>query len=258
MSGDREDVPAMVPASPSDAKQGTGVGRVFCHPGRCPEQRAGHSCGVESTYESTLPQKPHLVSLPETELNRPSSLVGVLRAYNPVSWFHPKGIHRVLAGLKPLLPDVGGSLFLTFTVNPALFESPRSAFQHARSRLRRVFFELRKGVEWEGKRYVIDAPYCVKVEFHRNGWAHFHVIFRTRRYVPGELLTALWKLGRTDVRRISDAKFRYLLKYVTKGGELPDWVLDFKWLRVWQSVQTHSFGGGLRSIVPPRLERVPG
>lgn len=162
-------------------------------------------------------------------------MTGVLRAYNPVSWFHPKGIYRVLARLKPMLPDVGGSLFLTFTVNPALFESPQSAFHHARGRLRRVFFNLRRGVEWKGKTYRVNAPYCVKVEFHQDGRAHFHAVFLTRRYVPGELLTALWKLGRTDVRRINDASFRYLLKYVTKGGSLPEWVLDFKRLRIWQA-----------------------
>jgi hypothetical protein len=159
----------------------------------------------------------------------------VLRAYNPVSWFHARGIFRVLGKLKPRLPDVSRCLFITFTVNPTLFESPQSAFTHARSRLRRVFYRLRKGVEWQGKFYQNNAPYCVKVEFHRSGWAHFHVVFLSKRYVPGELVSELWSFGRTDVRRISSSKFHYLLKYVTKGGALPDWVLNFKRLRVWQA-----------------------
>lgn len=163
----------------------------------------------------------------------------ILRAYNPISWFHDRGIHRVLARLRPRLPDVGRCLFLTFTTNPALYSCPSTAFDHARDRLRRVFYALRRGVDWEGKRYVIDAPYAIKVEFHRNGWAHFHVIFLCKRYVPAPLITALWGLGRTDVRRINNHDFHYLLKYVTKGGALPAWVLSRKRLRVFQP--SHGF-----------------
>ena len=133
---------------------------------------------------------------------------GVLREHNPISWFHAKGIYRLVARLKPRLPDVGGSLFLTFTVDPSKFRSPEEAFRDAREHLRQVFYRLRNGVEWLGKAYKVDAPYCVKVEFHVNGWAHFHVVLLTRRYLPGELVKCLWGLGRTDVRRISDGKFR--------------------------------------------------
>lgn len=162
---------------------------------------------------------------------------GVLREHNPISWFHAKGIYRLLARLKGRLPEVGGSLFLTFTVDPSKFASPEEAFCEAREHLRHVFFRLRNGVEWLGKAYKVDAPYCVKVEFHANGWAHFHVVLLTRRYLPGELVKCLWGLGRTDVRRISDGKFKYLLKYVTKGGGLPEWVLKLKRVRIWQTTR---------------------
>ena len=161
--------------------------------------------------------------------------LGVLRPFNPVSWFHPIGIHRVLARLLPRLPDVSGCLFLTFTINPMLFADPAAAFEHSRQQLRRVFYRLRKGAEWEGKSFRIEAAYCVKVEFHGNEWAHFHVVFRTRRFLPGELLNELWGLGRTNVRRITNERFHYLLKYVTKGGELPAWVRNRKRLRVFQA-----------------------
>jgi hypothetical protein len=162
--------------------------------------------------------------------------LGVLRPFNPISWFHPRGIHRVLARLMPRLPDVGGCLFLTFTINPLLFAEPAAAFEHSRQQLRRVFYRLRKGEKWNGKIHRIDAAYCVKVEFHGNEWAHFHVVFRTHRFLPSGLLNELWGLGRTDVRRITNERFHYLLKYVTKGGgELPDWVRDRKRLRVFQA-----------------------
>ena len=159
----------------------------------------------------------------------------ILRPFNPASWFHPVGIWKVLARLEPKLPDVGGMLFLTFTFNPALFADPSLAFDQGREHLRRIFYKLRKGVEWEGKTFRVDAPYCVKVEFHQNGWAHFHVIFLTRRYLPGALLNALWGYGRTNVGRIRNHTFRYLLKYVTKGGGLPEWVKGRTRLRIFQS-----------------------
>lgn len=159
----------------------------------------------------------------------------VLRPYIPASWFHGIGIRKVLARIEPKLPDVGGRLFLTFTFNPALFADPSQAFDHGREHLRRVFYQLRKGVEWEGKVVRVDAPYCVKVEFHQNGWAHFHVIFLTRRFLPGPLLTHLWGFGRTNIGRIRNRTFRYLLKYVTKGGDLPDWVKQRTRIRIFQS-----------------------
>lgn len=159
---------------------------------------------------------------------------GVISAYIPASWFHPRGIRKVLHRLLPRLPDVSRRLFLTFTVNPTLYDSPQGAFDESRDKLRRIFFRLKRGVEWEGKRYQLDAPYCVKVEFHRSGWAHFHVIFLTTRFLPGALLNHLWGLGRTNVQRINNRDFHYLLKYVTKGGGLPDWILGRKRLRVFQ------------------------
>jgi len=162
-------------------------------------------------------------------------VLGVIRPFNPISWFHPRGIRRVLARLEPRLPDVSGCLFLTFTINPLLFADPAAAFEHARGELRKIFYQLRKGTTWQGTTYRINAPYAVKVEFHHNEWAHFHVIFRTRRFLPAGLLNELWTLGRPNVRRITNDRFRYLLKYVTKGGSLPDWVKSRKRLRVFQA-----------------------
>lgn len=158
-----------------------------------------------------------------------------IRPFIPASWFHEQGIYKVLRRLEPRLPDVGGKLFLTFTTDPKLFKDAESGFECGRERLRKVFYRLRKGVEWESEKFQIDAPYCVKVEFHENGWAHFHAIFLTRRFLPGGLLNELWGHGRTNVERISQEKFRYLLKYVTKGDSLPDWILNRPRLRVFQT-----------------------
>jgi hypothetical protein len=174
--------------------------------------------------------------LERTEAQPVQCALGILRPFNPISWFHPRGIHRVLARLVPRLPDVSRCLFLTFTINPHYFADPSAAFEHSRQQLRRIFFRIRRGVKWEGKPYRIDSPYCVKVEFHGNDWAHFHVKFLTRRFLPAPLLDHLWNLGRTNVARITNEHFHYLLKYVTKDtGDLPQWVRSRNRLRVFQS-----------------------
>src|SRR5688572_27509636 len=100
-----------------------------------------------------------------------------LKEYIPASWFHPRGVFKVLMRFWDRLPDVSGKLFITFTLDPKLFKDEESAFEHSRELLRRIFHKIRKGVTHEGKRYVIDAPYCVKVEFHESGWVHYHCIF---------------------------------------------------------------------------------
>ena len=48
------------------------------------------------------------------------------------------------------------------------YASEEAAFTDSREWLRKVFFQLRHGAEHEGKTYVIDAPYCIKVEFHES------------------------------------------------------------------------------------------
>ncbi|HEX3719577.1 MAG TPA: hypothetical protein VH595_16610 [Verrucomicrobiae bacterium] len=160
-----------------------------------------------------------------------------IKEFIPASWFHPVGIYKVLARIWDRLPDVSGKLFLTFTLDPKLYANEETAFEDSRDWLRKVFFQLRHGVEHEGKTHTIDAPYCVKVEFHESGWVHYHVIFLTRRFLPKELLAELWGLGWVKVQRITNADFHYLLKYVTKPDELPEWLKKRKRLRVFQSTK---------------------
>jgi hypothetical protein len=206
----------------------------YPYDGERPASRCDAKKGREADQRTWKPNGPP----PSPETNSTGALrnrLGILRPYIPASWFHERGLCKVLARLTPRLPNVDGRLFLTFTFDPSKFPNPSAAFESGRDRLRRIFFRLRRGVAWEGKTYLIDAPYCVKVEFHANGWAHFHVVFLTRRFLPGPLLNSLWTHGRTNVKRIKAGEFRYLLKYVTKGGQIPDWVLSRGRLRVFQS-----------------------
>ena len=173
-----------------------------------------------------------------------------IKEFIPASWFHPVGIFKVLARFWDRLPDVSGKLFLTFTLDPKNYASEETAFEDSRDWLRKVFFQLRHGIEHEGKTYVIDAPYCVKVEFHESGWVHYHAIFLTHRFLPKELLAALWDRGWVKVQRITTDEFNYLLCYVTKPGDLPAWVLKRKRLRVFQTTK------GFLKRLPPKPKAI--
>jgi hypothetical protein len=173
-----------------------------------------------------------------------------IKEFIPASWFHPVGIFKVLMRFWDRLPDVSGKLFLTFTLDPKNYADEETAFEDSRQWLRKLFYQLRQGIEHEGKTYVIDSPYCIKVEFHESGWVHYHAIFLTNRFVPKELLTELWGLGWVKVQRIKNTDFHYLLKYVTKPDELPAWVLKRKRLRVFQTTK------GFLKPLPPEPKAI--
>ena len=173
-----------------------------------------------------------------------------IKEFIPASWFHPVGIFKVLARFWDRLPDVSGKLFLTFTLDPKNYADEETAFEDSRDWLRKLFFQLRHGVEHKGKTFVINAPYCIKVEFHESGWVHYHAIFLTRRFLPKELLAALWDRGWVEVQRITTDDFHYLLKYVTKPDKLPAWVLQRKRLRVFQSTK------GFLKPLPPQPKTI--
>jgi hypothetical protein len=160
----------------------------------------------------------------------------ILSEYIPASWFDEKGIYKVRARILERSPDVNGCLFMTLTVDPSRYSGPDVAHDHAKDKIRRVFQRFRDGVNHKGKKYKFDAPYCWKLEFHKNGWPHFHIIFLSRRkFLPPDLLKRVWNLGRTDVGRIVTDEFDYLLKYVSKNPDLPDWILDRSNLRIFQT-----------------------
>jgi hypothetical protein len=179
-------------------------------------------------------------------LSVPAAIEQTIKEFIPASWFHPVGIYKVLARFWDRLPDVSGKLFLTFTLDPKNYANEETAFEDSREWLRKVFYQLRQGVGHEGKKYTIDAPYCIKVEFHESGWVHFHAIFLTRRFLPKELLAGLWDRGWVTVQRIATTDFHYLLKYVTKPDDLPEWVKKRKRLRVFQTTK------GFLKPLPPK------
>ena len=75
------------------------------------------------------------------------------------------------------------------------------------------------------------------MEFHDDdeGWPHFHIIWKTKRFVPCDLIEKLWGLGRINVKRITNSEFNYILKYVCKSGRIPTWSKEDPQIRIFQS-----------------------
>ena len=227
-------------------------GRFFC-PSSQRQLKGTRQGGAQPKASNTLtgiptilPQEERAKDLDGLDRLKADEIQGTLRPYTPDSWFHPVGICKARARILPRIPDLKGCLFLTLTVNPHLFAGPASAYDRSQDRIRRMFHRLRRGVKWKGKIYKVDAAYFRKVEFHRNGFAHFHILFLTRRFIPGDLLNHLWQMGRTNIERISNRDFEYLLKYVSKSGDFPDWVKERKRLRIIQA--SHGFYRELEKV----------
>ncbi len=162
-----------------------------------------------------------------------------LSEYVPRSWLTREGSCKMQEHVMRDLPDLIGAQLITLTIDQGRFAGPEEAFEATRPEIRKFFDKLKRGVQFEGQRYEINAPYATKVEFHENGWAHFHIVVLTRREIPAKLIKQLWKYGHTDRQTITGLKqVRYLLKPPMKGLCFPSWALNRKKLRIWQPSQS--------------------
>jgi hypothetical protein len=155
----------------------------------------------------------------------------VLSAHIPACWWHPQGIRKMVKRLEARgFPWLRGWLFFTLTIDQKRFASETEAFEAGKDRLRRVIHGLRK------RGYDIKR-HAFKLELQGNGFPHWHLLVDSRAFIPEELVTELWGLGFADVKRIKPTKWKYLFKYVVKGGkDTPDWVLSYpKRIRVFQT-----------------------
>ncbi|HVT73810.1 MAG TPA: hypothetical protein VHD61_11785 [Lacunisphaera sp.] len=130
------------------------------------------------------------------------------------------------------MPDMTNWRFVTLTVASRTV-SREEAYQRGKDRLRRFFAHFRAAIGREFK-------WCWKLEFHEDGYAHWHCLLEYTKRIPEEMLPAMeawWGLGRINVKRVKERDLFYVFKYVSKGpDELPRWVQDFRGrLRVFQS-----------------------
>ena len=156
-----------------------------------------------------------------------------LHPYYSESWFTAEGARLKLRRLQRAgLPDFKDWRFVTLT-NEDRNRHPREAYEKGKDRIRRFLLRVRKALGYEFK-------WCWKLEFHEDGFAHWHLLLEYTKRIPPEMLEELgkwWGLGRVNVRRVKRRDIFYVFKYVAKGVEdVPEWVAKHKGrLRVFQA-----------------------
>lgn len=120
--------------------------------------------------------------------------------------------------------------FITLTIQPKFFQTPREAYDQTRRKVSDFAKVLRLG----GRTF----EYLKVLEATKKGWPHYHLIARTP-YVPQKLLSVEWaKLTGApivDVRAVKkkEGVFKYVLKYLCKQAYIPwtnrrvSWSRDF-------------------------------
>ncbi|MDQ5979434.1 MAG: hypothetical protein QG602_2408 [Verrucomicrobiota bacterium] len=155
-----------------------------------------------------------------------------LRYYTPETWFTAEGAYLKARRLQRSgLPDMTNWRFVTLTVAVRNI-SREEAYLRGKDRLRRFFARFRAAIGREFK-------WCWKLEFHEDGYAHWHVLLEYTKQIPPEILPELekwWGLGRVNVKRVKQRDLFYVFKYVAKGpDDLPAWVQNYRGrLRVFQ------------------------
>lgn len=122
--------------------------------------------------------------------------------------------------------------FFTLTVATRSIP-PEEAYKRGKERLRRFLARFRQAI---GR----DFLWCWKLEFHEDGYAHWHLLIQYTERIPEDMLPEIekwWGLGRINVKRVKQRDLFYVFKYVAKGlDDLPLWVEHHRGrLRVFQS-----------------------
>jgi hypothetical protein len=174
-----------------------------------------------------------------------------LRPYYAESWFTADGARLKARRLQQAgMPDLTNWRFVTLTMATRSV-LPSVAYRLGKDRLRRFLARFRQAL---GRPF----RWCWKLEFHEDGYAHWHLLLEYRKPLPEEMLPELetwWGLGRVNMKRVREREIGYVLKYVAKGPEdLPAWVWEHKGrLRVFQT----SRGFFTQTKAKPRAKQEP-
>ena len=158
-----------------------------------------------------------------------------LRHYTPETWFTPEGARLKAWRLQRAgMPDMTNWRFVTLTVASRTI-SAEEAYQRGKDRIRRFLARFRAAI---GHNFL----WCWKLEFHDDGYAHWHLLIEYKKRIPEQMLPRLeewWGLGRINVKRVKQHDLFYVFKYVAKGLEdLPPWIANHRGrLRVFQTSQ---------------------
>ncbi len=154
-----------------------------------------------------------------------------VKPFVPTNWYSEEGASKKMSALKKKgLPSFKDWRFVTLTVDQRYFKNAESSYFHIKERMRYFFRDLKSYLG------VSELRYCWKLEFQKNGWAHWHCLIDHKQKLPWDDLRAIWKFGNVDVQRCKTDSLPYMFKYLTKGiDDLPDWFAAQKRPRVFQS-----------------------
>ncbi|QYY34909.1 hypothetical protein [Ruficoccus sp. ZRK36] len=157
-----------------------------------------------------------------------------VRGYHGPNWITERGVYLKRKEIERKgLPVLKRCKFLTLTTDGHGLMPPQEVYELGSARMRRFLAKVRKVIGKFG--------WAWKLEFHEDGYPHWHLIIDYRKKIPPDFLdmfTKWWGLGRVNVQGIREKRFRYLFKYVSKmasgdcdeetGLDLPGWVLDYR------------------------------
>lgn len=122
-------------------------------------------------------------------------------------------IKRIACSVRRARPN----RLLTLTINPALYESPRDAFEQTSKKVPLLIRKLRKKFG--------EVEYLRVTEVTKNGWPHYHLLVRSG-YLPHAVVKALWSemtgAKIVDLRQVKQSfhAYQYLVKYLSKLHKL--------------------------------------
>lgn len=186
-----------------------------------------------------------------TASRRPRDPFIHVRALNTANWWSVRGVLLKRREIERRgLPSFKHWRFITLTLtrydqekSPDGFRDPLTAYHAGKDRMRRFLNAARLEGLWKP-----SAKWCWKLEFHKDGWPHWHLLVgRTAKFSVKEMtrLSELWAIGRVSVEMVRNDDFLYSFKYAFKpvlvedeGQELvnefclPDWFLDYEGLKL--------------------------
>ncbi|GEM_PF-4036211 len=154
-----------------------------------------------------------------------------VRNSQPANWITAQGVWKKRNDLEKRMPDLRYARFITLTLDPKRFDSIEQGYEVAKRHLREFFYRLDKAIGVQSR-----TQYAWKLEFHENGWPHWHVIFLHRKMISTDVLNECWGKGRTQVEMIKGQGFTYLFKYAAKQVDhIPHCILQKKQVRFFQT-----------------------
>jgi len=137
----------------------------------------------------------------------------VVIALSCKTWSCPYCGPRKMRALAVRVREAEPNKLVTLTINPALYENPRAAYDQSRRQVGELARSLRVELgEWEHLRVL---------ETTKKGWPHYHLVVRAP-FVAQWKLSQLWQrlsgARIVDIRQIKerDNVFSYVCKYLAK------------------------------------------